>query len=67
MIFDQTPTSKAMEIIAQVKTKDSALFIVKNIQDTIMTDELYNPGNTSFERVDDYWENVKNVITLHFL
>jgi hypothetical protein len=35
------------------------LMLVNQIQEVLMTDELYNPGKLSFDRIDDYWEEVK--------
>ena len=39
-----------------------ALIAVDEIQEVLMTDELYNAGNLSFERIDNYWEEVKQEI-----
>ena len=33
--------------------------MIREIQDVLMTDELYNPGNLAFDRIDYYWEEVK--------
>jgi hypothetical protein len=42
--------------------KELALIAVDEIQEVLMTDELYNAGNLSFERIDNYWEEVKQEI-----
>lgn len=39
--------------------EECALIAVNEIQEVLMTDELYNPGKLSFDRIDDYWEEVK--------
>lgn len=36
-----------------------SLMLVDEIQEVLMTDEIYNPTNISFDRIDDYWEEVK--------
>jgi len=42
--------------------KQCALIAVDEIQELLLTDEIYNPNNISFERVDEYWQEVKNEI-----
>jgi hypothetical protein len=39
--------------------KKCALIMIREIQNLLITDELYNPGNLAFERIDYYWEEVK--------
>lgn len=69
-----TPKEKAKELLDKYKfieiphyssiheVKQCALILVDEIQEVLMTDELYNPGNLSFDRIDEYWEQVKQEI-----
>ena len=50
------------EILCTSIAIKNALILVNEIQEVLMTDELYNPGNLAFERIDYFWEEVKQEI-----
>lgn len=44
------------------RAKQCALICVDEIEEILMSDEIYMPSNPSFERLDDYWQEVKQEI-----
>lgn len=59
MVLMDEDTECGNEILCTSIAIKNALIMVKEIQEVLMTDELYNPCNLAFERIDDYWEEVK--------
>jgi hypothetical protein len=41
------------------RAKQCALICVDEIQEILMSDEIYTPSKPSWERLDDYWIEVK--------
>lgn len=62
MILMDEDTDCGNEILCTSIAIKNSLIMVNEIQEVLMTDELYNPGNLTFERIDDYWEEVKKEI-----
>jgi hypothetical protein len=59
MVLMDEDTECGNELLCTSIAIKNALIMVKEIQEVLITDELYNPGNLAFERIDDYWEEVK--------
>lgn len=62
MVLMNEDTDCGNEILCTSIAIKNALISVNEIQEVLMTNELYNPGNLAFERIDDYWEEVKQEI-----
>jgi hypothetical protein len=62
MVLMNEDTDCGEEILCSLIAMKNAIICVKEIQEVLMTDELYNPGSLAFERIDDYWEEVKQEI-----
>ncbi len=60
--FRQIPPSSPYTGIDDGEAKDCALIAVDEILDVLYSDEIYNPGNIAFDRIDDYWQKVKEEI-----
>ena len=41
---------------------ECALIAVDNIMEVLHSDEIYNPGMLSFDRIENYWNEVKKEI-----
>lgn len=62
MILMNEDTECGNEILCTSIAIKNVLVMIEEIQEVLMTDELYNPGNLSFERIDDFWEEVKKEV-----
>ena len=41
---------------------ECAIIAVDNIMEVLHSDEIYNPGMLSFDRIENYWNEVKQEI-----
>jgi plasmid rolling circle replication initiator protein Rep len=62
IILMNEDTECGNEILCTSIAIKNVLVMIEEIQEVLMTDELYNPGNLSFERIDDFWEEVKKEV-----